>query len=224
MAAAVPSLKRALIEKSNTTIVVVTSVAAFIVVFSLVASWSLFGQFMYQSRVIGVNRTALDRLNKDIESTKSLETSYNAFISTPSNAIGGDPKGVGPQDGTNAKIILDALPSKYDYPALVTSLENILTGQSVQIQSISGTDDAAAQAANQTSSNPSPQPMPFQVVVTGKYDSINNVVSAFEHSIRPFQIQTMELSGDQNQLTLTINAQTYWQPAKNLNIKSEVVQ
>ena len=222
--AAVPSLKHVLIEKSNTTIVVVTSVAAFIVVFSLVASWSLFGQFMYQNKVIGVNRTALDKLNKDIESTKSLEASYNAFISQPANAIGGNPTGTGPQDGDTAKIILDALPSKYDYPALVTSLENILTGQSVQIQSISGTDDAVSQAANQSSSNPTPEAMPFEVVVTGNYAAIQNVVTAFEHSIRPFQVQTMELSGDQNQLTLTINAQTYWQPAKNLDISSEVVR
>lgn len=222
--AGAPSLKRALIEKSNTTVVVVTSVAAFIVVFSLVASWSLFGQFLYQNKVIGMDRTALDQLNKDIQSTKTLETSYNAFVSTPQNAIGGDPKGSGPQDGTNAKIILDALPSKYDYPALVTSLENILTSQSVQIQSISGTDEAVAQASNQSSANPTPQPMPFQVVVTGNYSSIQNVVKAFEHSIRPFQIQTIELSGDQSQLTLTISAQTYWQPAKSLDIKSEVVQ
>jgi len=222
--AAVPSFKRALIEKSNTTIVVVTSVAAFIVVFSLVASWSLFSQFLYQNKVIGMNRTALDQLNKDIESTKSLETSYNAFISTPANAINGNPQGTGPQDGTNAKIILDALPSKYDYPALVTSLENILTSQAVQIQSISGTDDAVTQAANQSSSTPTPQAMPFQVVVTGNYAAIQNVVSAFQRSIRPFQVQTMELSGDQSQLTLTINAQTYWQPAKNLDISSEVVQ
>jgi hypothetical protein len=222
--AAVPSLKRALIEKSNTTIVVVTSVAAFLVVFSLVASWSLFGLFTYQNKVIGINRIAQDQLSKDIHSTQSLEASYNAFTSTPNNAIGGNPSGTGPQDGTNAKIILDALPSKYDYPALVTSLESILTSQSAQIQSISGTDDAVTQAANQSSSSPTPQPMPFQVVVTGNYPAIQNVVSAFQRSIRPFQVQTLELSGDQNQLTLTITAQTYWQPAKSLDIKSEVVQ
>ena len=221
--AAAPSLKRVLIEKSNTTIVVVTSVAAFIVMFSLVAVWSLFGQFTYQQRVIGANQTALNQLKTDIQSTQSLEAAYSAFTSTPTNAIGGDPNGKGPQDGTNAKIILDALPSKYDYPALVTSLENILTSQSVQIQSITGTD-AATQITSQSSSTPTPQPMPFQVVVTGNYPSIQKVIQAFEHSIRPFQIMTLELAGDQNQLTLTINAQTYWQPAKNLDIGSEVLQ
>ncbi len=222
--ATVPSLKRALIEKSNTTIVVVTSVAAFIVIFSLVAVWSLFDQFMYQNRIIGADQTALTQLQADITSSRSLEKSYDAFVGTSTNAIGGDSKGTGPQDGNNAKIILDALPSKYDYPALATSLENILTGQSVQIASITGTDDAVTQAANQSSSQPTPQPMPFQVVVTGNYASVQNVVSAFERSIRPFQILTLELAGDQSQLTLTINAQTYWQPAKNLDIKKETIQ
>ncbi len=221
--AGMPSVKRTLIEKSNATIVAVTSVACFIVVFSAVASVSLFGQFTYQNRVIGASRDALNQLKVDIQASKKLVVSYGAFVDTPTNAIGGDPNGSGPQDGNNAKIILDALPSKYDYPALATSLEKILTGQSVQIQSITGTDDAANQA-NQTSSNPAPQPMPFQIVVTGNYGSIQNVVSAFERSIRPFQIQTMELAGDQSQLTLTINAQTYWQPAKNLDIRTKAVE
>ena len=221
--AGMSSIKRTLIEKSNATVVVITSIACFIVIFSVVAVISLFDQFMYQNRVIGADQTALRQLNDDIQSTKSLVTAYNAFVSTPTNSIGGDPNGTGPQDGNNAKIILDALPSKYDYPALVTSLENILTSQSVQIQSISGTDNAA-QIGSQASSAPSPQPMPFQVVITGDYASIQRVVNAFERSIRPFQIQTMELSGDQSQLTLTVSAQTYWQPAKNLDIRTKVVK
>src|SRR5581483_3897119 len=136
----------------------------------------------------------------------------------------GNPSGTGPQDGSNTKIILDALPSKYDYPALVTSIENIVASQAVQIQSITGVDDAANQASQQTSTNPSPQPMPFQVVVLGDYASIQNVVHAFERSVRPFQIQTTELSGDQNKLTLTVKAQTYWQPARDLSTHTEVVR
>src|SRR5258706_6528107 len=173
MASGMLSVKRALIEKSNTTIVVVTSVACFVVVFCLVASYSLFGQFGYQQQVIGESQKAVDQLKADIRSTQSLEASYTAFISTPTNSIGGNPNGTGPQDGNNAKIILNALPSNYDYPALVTSLENILTSQTASIQSISGTDAAASQGL-QNSSSPLPQPMPFSVVVTGNYASIQN--------------------------------------------------
>jgi hypothetical protein len=203
--------------------VVVTSIACFVVVFGLVASASLVNQLSYQNRVKSADNVALSRLKNDIRATQSLEKAYNTFTGGSTNIIGGNPAGSGPQDGTNVKIILDALPSAYDYPAMATSLENILTSQGVQIQSITGTDQAASQT-NQSSASPSPQPMPFQVAVSGNYTAIQNVVNAFEHSIRPFQIQTMELSGDQTQLNLTIAAQTYWQPAQNLNISTEIIQ
>lgn len=217
------SIKRSLIVKSNSTIVAVTSGACFIVVFCLVASASLVNQLTYQNRIITADNTALNQLNNDIHATQNLENAYNAFVGTPINIIGGNPNGTGVQDGMNSKIILDALPSTYDYPALATSLESILTSQGVQIESITGTDETILQTS-QSSSNPSPQPMPFQVIVQGNYASIQNVINAFERSVRPFQIQTMELSGDQSQLNLNITANTYWQPAKSLNISTEVIK
>jgi len=222
--AAAQSVKRTLIAKSNTQIVAVTSGACFLVVFCIVASISLISQFMYQNRIIAADKLALNTLKQDIQAAQGLESSYKAFVGTSTNVIGGNPKGAGPQDGTNDKIILDSLPSRYDYPALATSLENILTQQTVEIQSITGTDDAAAQAGNQTSTEPQPQPMPFQVTAAGDYGSIQNVVSTFERSVRPFQIQTLELSGDQSKLNLTIGAQTYWQPAKSLTIRTQVIK
>ncbi len=221
--AGVSSVKRSLIDKSNSTIVAVTSGACFVIVFCLVASTSLISQFTYQNRIIAADNNALNQLNSDINATQNLENAYNAFVGTPINIIGGNPSGTGIQDGSNSKIILDALPSTYDYPALATSLESILTSQGVQIQSITGTDESTVQS-NQSSSNPSPQPMPFQVIVEGNYTSVQNVINAFERSVRPFQIQTIELSGDQNQLNLNLTAQTYWQPAKSLNIRTEVVK
>lgn len=217
------SIKRNLIIKSNSTIVAVTSGACFIAVFCIIASASLVNQLAYQNRVIQADNSSLSRINGDIRTVTTLETAYNAFIGTPINIIGGNTNGTGSQDGTNTKIILDALPSTYDYPALATSLEAVLTNQGVQIQSISGTDDSSSQPS-QSSSNPSPQPIPFSISVTGSYDSVQNVVNTFEQSIRPFQIQTMELSGDQSQLTLNISAQTYWQPSKSLNETKEVVR
>jgi Tfp pilus assembly protein PilO len=217
------SIKRSLIDKSNTTIVAITSGACFVVVFCIVASASLINQLSYQNRIIGADNAALSQLNTDIQATQKLENSYNAFIGTPINIIGGNPKGSGVQDGANSKIILDALPSTYDYPALATSLESILSSQGVLIQSISGTDASTSQTV-QSTPIPLPQAMPFQVTVVGNYTSIQNVVSAFERSVRPLQIQSMSLSGNQSQLNLNISAQTYWQPAKNLNISTEVVK
>ncbi len=218
------STKRALIDQANSRIVMVTSVAAFLFVFSLVASKTLISQAGYQNRVISAKKQAVQQLKTDITATNALKTSYQAFIGTSQNAIGGNPDGTGPQDGNNAKIVLDALPSSYDFPALATSLEKLITSQNVTINSITGTDDEVAQAGNQSSATPQPVPMPFEVSVTGDYQSIQGLIGQFERSIRPFQIQSIDISGDQSKLTANIKAQTFYQPAKSLNIKTKVVK
>ncbi|MGH7241249.1 MAG: type 4a pilus biogenesis protein PilO, partial [Candidatus Saccharimonadales bacterium] len=139
--------------------------------------------------------------------------------------LDGDPNGVGQQDGNNAKIVLDALPSNYDFPALTTSLEQLVTGTNgLKINSITGTDDEVAQSANSTSSTPTAVPMPFTLTVEGSYQAIQDFTSKLEHSIRPFQVQTSTISGDQSDLTLNITAQTFYQPAKKLTIGSKVVK
>lgn len=219
-----PLTKRALIDKANSTVITVVSIAAFIFVFSMVATKTLVGQAGYQNRIISAKRTAVKQLKTNIASTDQLKVSYGAFIGTSQNAIGGNPGGNGPQDGNNAKIVLDALPSSYDFPALTTSLENLLNSQNVKIGSISGTDDEVAQGTNQTSSSPKPIAIPFQVSVSGDYTGMQNVVNAFEKSIRPIQIQTLDLSGNQGNLVLSVSAQTFYQPAKLLNINQKVVK
>jgi len=223
MANAVDSIKHSLISKANTTIVTTTAIAGFLVVFTLVASISLISQLKYQNHIISAKKQAVSQLKKDISATNNLATSYQAFISTPQNILGGDPSGSGPRDGDNGKIVLDSLPSAYDFPALATSLEKLLTAGNVKIQSITGTDDEVAQSG---AGSPSPQPVaiPFQVAVTGDYQSIQGVVTSLELSIRPIQVQSLDVTGDQGNLTLNISAQTFYQPAKTLQITTKVVK
>lgn len=225
MASVTPSTKRMLIDKANTRIVAYVSVAAFILVFSLVATKTLISQAAYQNRVIDAKRVAVNQLKSDITATSQLQTSYNAFVSTPQNVIGGNPGGSGSQDGNNAKIVLDALPSNYDFPGLTTSLENLLTSQSgITISSISGTDEEATLGSNQSSSSPQPQPIPFSVEVTGDYGSLQGVINEFERSIRPIQVQNLSITGTGSNLDMTVSAQTYYQPAKSFNVNEEAVK
>jgi len=215
--------KRSLISKANSTIVTATAVAAFVLVFSLIASKALFSQMGYQNRVIGAKKEAVAQLKDNLEARDSLVTSYKSFVDRPQNMLGGDPTGNGPQDGDNAKIVLDALPSVYDFPALATSLEKLITSQNLQITGITGTDQELEQQAA-TESTPQPVPMPFQIQVTGSYDSVKNLVDLFDRSVRPFQIQNMSLGGNQSNMTLTLSAQTYYQPEKNFKINTQVVK
>ncbi|MFZ1249570.1 MAG: hypothetical protein WAQ24_04585 [Candidatus Saccharimonadales bacterium] len=220
--AAFPSSKQLMIDKANTTILVVVSVAAFLVVFTGVACKTLMKQYSYQQRIISGKRTAIDQIRKDIEASKQLNTSYQSFIQTSQNAIGGNPNGVGQQDGNNAKIVLDALPSRYDFPALTTSLETLVATQNVKINSIAGVDEEVSQSANRSSITPQPVPIPFQLSTASDYEGVKRVIEALERSIRPIKIKTIDISGNQRELTLSIDAETYYQTAKSLNIRTEV--
>lgn len=216
--------KRALITKANSTIVVATGAAAFILIFSLVAGRALFSQAAYQNRVIEAKKKALTQLNNDLDARNSLVASYKTFVGTTQNVLGGNPTGTGDQDGDNAKIVLDALPSKYDFPALATSLEKLIKSQNLQIQGITGTDQELTEVKNQQSATPKPITIPFQIQVNGSYESIQNLIKVFERSIRPINVLKVDLSGDQGSMTASIDAQTYYQPEKSLNIQSEVVK
>lgn len=217
------SAKRIQINKANTTMVIVVAIAAFVVAFSFVASRALWISRSYQNRVIVAKEQAADQLAANIAAADELKTAYQAFVSTPDNVIGGNSGGTGERDGDNAKIILDSLPSKYDFPALATSMENILKSKNYKIESISGSDDEIAQASAENPES-APVEMPFEVSATGSFTSVEDLLKIFERSIRPIKVQTVELSGTNSELTATVNAITYYQPEKTLNIKTKVVK
>lgn len=218
--------KRALISKANKRTVVVTSFAVFIFIFTAVATNALVKEMLYQNRVISARKDALQVAEASRDAVRDLETSYKAFTSTPQNLIGGNPSGTGDRDGDNAKIILDALPPRYDYPALTTSLEKIVTSHGLQFVSMIGNDDAIAQQENTSSATPAPVEMPFEFSVKGDYDACQDLVKSLEQSIRPFQIQAVELlaSTGEGDVTIKVIGKTFFQPAKNLNVNEETVQ
>jgi Tfp pilus assembly protein PilO len=217
-------MKRIGVDKTNARTVVITAGASFLVVFFLVASFSLFSQLRYQNRIIGAKKKAVTLLKANVKASDSLVASYKTFAIQPQNFIGGNADGQGGQDGSNAKITLDALPSKYDFPALTASLEKIATDQRVSIQDITGNDDEVSQLANQSSNSPQPVEIPFEIKLSGDYAAIQRFVVALERSIRPIQIQTMQVTGDPQTLTLHLTAKTFYQPEKTLNIRTTVVK
>ncbi len=218
------STKRLQINKANTMMVAVLAVASFVTVFSMIASKALLSQRAYQAKVIAQKRETLNTLKANNQAVTTLVTSYQAFVQTSENVIGGSPDGKGDKDGDNAKIILDALPSKYDFPALVTSLQKVLSGSGLGNINITGTDDEVNQSSQTDSGTPQPVVMPFTASVTGNYKSLQNLLTVLERSIRPIQIQAIKLSGSDNDLVMEITAQTYYQPGKALTLGSKEIE
>lgn len=216
------SLKQLAIDKDNAAIVIAVGIASFVIIFSLVACNALIKQERYQSKVIGKKKETLKVLKTNAEEVKKLETSYQAFASTPQNVLGGSSTGTGDRDGENPRLVLDALPSKYDFPGLTSSLNKLF--QQYQLESITGTDDEVAQAAAQSSSQPQPIEMPFTVVVNGTAQNSKEILEKMEKSIRPMQVKTLTLNGQSDQLKISVSAHTYFQPQKKFEVRSEQIK
>src|SRR5690606_31217848 len=126
--------------------ILVVAIAAVVVTFSLVASKALWDQSRFLSRVIDKKETARDQLVANVEATNQLVTSYKEFVRRQPNVIDGDANGQGANGGDNAQIVLDALPSKYDHAALLTSIEKLITDLGLGYSSVTSEDMSIEQA------------------------------------------------------------------------------
>lgn len=218
------SSKRLQIDKARANTITLVAIAVFVTVFSLVSCRALWLQRSYQAKVIGKKKEALDVLKSNSQAVNGLVSSYKTFVSAPTNIIDGNPNGTGEKDGDNARIVLDALPSKYDFPALATSLEKILTERKFKVESIKGVDDEVVQAAQKVSGEPKPVPIPYQITVDSSYSAIQDLITVFERSIRPFSTDKLVLKGSADNMQMVLDGKTYYQPEKTLDIKLETVK
>lgn len=216
------STKRLQINQANTQMVVLVAIAAFITTFSLVASQSLLSKRSYQGKVIAEKEKAVQQLIDNKEAVSSLATAYQEFMGRSQNIIGGNPTGTGDRDGDNAKIVLDALPSKYDFPAVTSSLEKIVSQEGIKLESIAGADDEVAQKADK--SHADPVEIPFDFTAVGTYASMQTLLRSLELSIRPFEIVKISIKGSDAETTMALTAKTYYLPAKSLSITKKVVE
>ncbi len=218
------SVKHVQIDKSQSTILVVVAVAVAFCVFGLFATKALVSKGLYQRRALHAERNVAATLKDNYNNAQTLLTQYNVFAQQNPNAIGGnaDPKANGPSDGDNPRIVLDALPSKYDVPALASSIEKVLAGRSVTFNNLNITDDPTGNS-DQPQAQPQSKAIPFSFEASANYKSAQQLLQDFERSIRPFDLNTLEIDGTDKSMKLTINMTTYFQPAKSLDLTATQV-
>ena len=211
--------KRKQLDKAQATMLGIVIGASAITVFALFASKAYLSQANYLSSVAGEKEKAVKQLKSNKEAVSSLVDSYKSFSGQNPNLLGGNPTAKGERDGDDGRLVLDALPSKYDFPALATSIEKLLTGYT--INNISGSDDTISQ---DQVANASIVDIPFKLDIQADYKGVQNLVTTFEKSIRPFQFDQIELSGTNATLQASFTMKSFYQPEKNLKIDTKVVK
>jgi hypothetical protein len=222
------STKHLKIDKAQSTAIIVIVAASVVTIFCLISSKALISQANYQRRVLHARRDAVKKLNSNVTAANKLINYYNSVFegNNPDNIIGGKnvtSAGAVPPDGDNARIVLDALPSKYDFPALITSVTNILNRDGITNPSI-GSIDQSATIDSKPSVNPQSVIIQLTVSGSGNYGNIQTLVKDLERSIRPFDTVNVQISGSVTQMSISLNMNTYFQPAKTFTIEQKALR
>lgn len=223
----ITSKKSIEIDKAQSSMLLTIALATIITVFCLVSAKALLSQMAYQQRVISARHDAANQLQDNIRKANTLVTQYNdVFEGGVTNAIGGKndtTSSAVPPDIDNGRLVLDALPTTYDYPALLTSLQKALTLDSIGSPSITGSDQSTSLSSAPTS-NPSPVKIDLAITGTANYTGAQGFITDLGRSIRPFDITKMTLSGNESSMVLQLNISTYYQPAKSLLVNSKEIR
>lgn len=219
--------KSSKIGKATHSAIVVVAVTTVVVVFCLVSAKALLVQGAYQRRVVNAKHATVAQLKKNIDAANTLTKQYDSFDNSNPNSIGGKsdvPDNTPPPDGKNSRIVLDALPASYDFPALISSLSKLLDMDGIKNGSIGGSDQPAS-FTSQPSSSPKPVTL-TQIPLggTSTYAGIQALVKDLERSIRPFDVTALQFSGGETNMSLTLSMNTYYQPAKTITLESKEVK
>jgi hypothetical protein len=244
------SVKHLQIDKANNMMFIVVALASILVVFSLVSAKTLLSQSAYQHRALKAKNLAAEKLKDNVKAADELKKQYDAFERQNPNILGGaggldvaaaianqgeqagsikvnnQTINLSGQDGDNAKIILDALPSSYDFPALISSIEKIANQDHLPLQGVGGSDQVTAVSTDTTatSAKSQPQPIAFSVSAQTDFHTIQIMLNDLERSIRPMDVTTLSLSGGGTSVNASMQVNTYYQTPISLKITQKEIK
>ena len=199
--------RRTKIMQAGSTMFIAVAVAAFIVAVSLVSVRFLWQKKSYNDRVITKKTEARNQIEANVANLDKLSQSYPTLNNSSS---------------TNSTALLHALPPTYDYASLASSIESLAQRSGVSFTGAIGQDDSA----NAVASSPTSQPIeiPLSMQVSGSYDAVKAFVTNLERSTRPISVTSVTYAGTNAALRATIQATTYYQPARDLQPSRSTVQ
>lgn len=202
------------------------------------ASRMMFGWVAGASAVVGIaavlSITLFQKLtfNQDIIAKQNktisiLESNQSAATELLDNARALDTNEslrdsrANPDDDTALQVILEALPSTANNAALGSSLQDRLlklNGVSIESLIVGGTAESTTFSSNGS--------IPLQFSFVAKATDPNklfDLLRQLEKSIRPIKILTLSFETGQLDTTLTVSAESYYQPPVSLDLGEETL-
>jgi len=208
---AVAVKKRAQIANATRTMFIWIIVASIVLGFGVVGSVFLVQRLVYNQKVLNAQGVALSNIDYDSKNVSDLEGNLRALDADENlSLVKASP------DDQPVQAILDALPSDPNSLALGASLQQKLLAAvpGLNVQSLQVDQDAETLGDGT---------LPFTLTVDGSQDSIMNVLTNFERSIRTINVTSLDIIGGDSQ-TMTLSGQAYYQPSLTFELKKETIK
>lgn len=216
--------KRQQIASGNKTMFLWVAGASVIVAFAIVVSIFMIKQIVFTEKILIEKNKTVSTLEKNAETADALDKNVKNLRADKNLTLVRSSA-----SDNNLDVIIDAMPYATDNVAFGSSLQTVLlTGISIDAMSVdpsnsststSGVDTGAVETVGDS------RPMTFSFKVTGSSGQLQELLSRLNRSIRPIKIVSLQLeSAGPGKLTATVQAATYYQPKKTLDLQQKVVK
>lgn len=198
--------------------------ASAIVAIAAVLSVTLFNKMLFNQKVIDAQAKTASVLqqNKEAVDPNSESNLFTEALVLNTNKLLLD-KRVDKDTDKPIQVILDALPAERNSSSLGASLQNILLNvDGVTIETLTvgngSEEEGSVDSINGTTINFS---------FTAKSSNINDlftVLSKLEKSIRPIKVQSYDIQVSETDVSLTVKAQSYYQPAVSIDLGTKSIK
>jgi cell division protein FtsB len=219
--------KRTQIAKANRTMFLWVSIVSVILGVALVASIFLVQKIVFNEKVLAEKAKTVSTLEKNNVNIKKLEENIRALDTNADLS-----KVKVNSDDQAIQVILDALPSEANSPALGASIQNKLldgipglTIVSLQVDPVLGVETLDPSTQTTTVVAPLGQSaITFRFAVSGSETALKTALTNLERSIRTINISSLRIESQGTSQLLTVQASAFYEPARVVELKEKVVK
>lgn len=219
--------KRTQIAKANKTMFIWIAIASALVGVAIVVSIFLTQQLLYTEKVLAKKQETVSNLDHNLSVVESLKDEIQALDANSALLS------IRASDTDQAlQVVLDALPSDANSLALGASLQNkLLAGiegnyslESLQVTPVTGVEALATGNTVDASAGSADTTIGFTFTVKGDQTSLQKILRNLERSIRTINVTHVSIETRASELTMNIQGEAYYQPAKTLQLVDKAVK
>jgi len=219
--------KRTQISKANKVMFIWIAGASALVSFAIVTSFFLGQKLIFNEKVLFEKNKTVNVLNINNGAVEELATNIRALDADAALSLA-----KANEKDQAIQVILDALPSYANSPALGASLQiKLLAGipgltlESLQVTPVEGVESLTTGAVEDAgATTASGNEITFRFSISGSEDTLRAALKNLERSIRTIDITSLIIESQGDIQLMTVAGRAFYEPAKNVVLYDKVVK